>query len=62
MAGCCEFRVETARRVVLCDNSALAPGLGVIAEVPWLPVIDAGTTLVENDAGIRPGATGELIE
>lgn len=56
-----EFWIEAAGGIVGGDEAALAPGAWVGAEVPGFPVVDAGASVVEDDASVGPGCAGEFV-
>ena len=47
-----QFRIESMGRVVRGDQASIAPGPGMVTEVPGFPVIDTGTGVIENDSRI----------
>ena len=56
-----QARVEAAGGILRRGHGPLAPGFGMVAEIPGLPVVHAGTR-VEDDPGITPRGAGELVE
>ena len=47
-----ELRVETVDGIAWRFEAALAPGLGMVAKIPGLPVVDTGSSIIENDSGV----------
>jgi hypothetical protein len=57
-----ELWIRAKSRVVVRDQSTGSPRFWMVAQIPWLPIVDTRARIVKHNAWIGPRGTGKFIE